>query len=109
MSIIGALLLDGQERPPVDFSVDSFPETHFPSAGPAAGSTSSSHGEAASGNNPSQHHVRMQAAIAAATVYGKSFVYPSPNAFIGYYFSLCSVHTHKLSCRMPIFALGVGG
>ncbi|KAJ0080578.1 hypothetical protein Patl1_23866 [Pistacia atlantica] len=31
-------------------------------------------------NNLSQHQARLQAAAAAASIYGKSFVYPSPNS-----------------------------
>ncbi|XP_031495684.1 ERAD-associated E3 ubiquitin-protein ligase HRD1B-like [Nymphaea colorata] len=70
---------------------------HGGSEGSGAGSSSGNHGEAASGNNLSQHHVRMQAAIAAASVYGKSFVYPSPNAIIG-----------SEGCALPHFYLPVG-
>ncbi|KAF6165326.1 hypothetical protein GIB67_018770 [Kingdonia uniflora] len=45
--------------------------------GVGAASTSSS----APGDDLSQHQARLQAAAAAASIYEKSFVYPSPNTF----------------------------
>ncbi|KAL7148934.1 hypothetical protein ABFS83_05G006400 [Erythranthe nasuta] len=52
-----------------------------PQQGTTAPSTSSpsSAGNSASNNNISQHQIRLQAAAAAAAIYEKSFVYPSPS------------------------------
>ncbi|EYU22388.1 hypothetical protein ABFS82_05G006200 [Erythranthe guttata] len=52
-----------------------------PQQGTTAPSTSSpsSADNSASNNNISQHQIRLQAAAAAAAIYEKSFVYPSPS------------------------------
>ncbi|XP_044477822.1 ERAD-associated E3 ubiquitin-protein ligase HRD1B-like [Mangifera indica] len=38
--------------------------------------------DASADNNLSQHQARLQAAALAASIYGKSFVYPSPNSLV---------------------------
>lgn len=52
--------------------------------GTGAGSTSAqgSAGSGEAGDNLSQHQVRLQAAAAAASVYEKSYVYPSANTLV---------------------------
>ncbi|KAJ4721007.1 E3 ubiquitin ligase [Melia azedarach] len=54
-------------------------DTHQPGTGTASTSAQSSV-DGVTNNNLSQHQARLQAAAAAASVYGKSFVYPSPNS-----------------------------
>lgn len=53
-------------------------------AGAAGTSSQGSSGDSAANNNVSQHQTRLQAAAAAAAIYEKSFVYPSPNALMRY-------------------------
>ncbi|XP_057777299.1 ERAD-associated E3 ubiquitin-protein ligase HRD1B-like [Salvia miltiorrhiza] len=50
--------------------------------GTAGTSSEGSSGDGVANENVSQHQTRLQAAAAAATLYEKSFVYPSPNALM---------------------------
>ncbi|XP_047958937.1 ERAD-associated E3 ubiquitin-protein ligase HRD1B-like [Salvia hispanica] len=50
--------------------------------GTAGTSTQGSSGDGVANDNVSQHQIRLQAAAAAASLYEKSFVYPSPNALM---------------------------
>lgn len=53
-------------------------------AGTAGTSSQGSSGDGMANNNVSPHQTRLQAAAAAAAIYEKSFVYPSPNALTRY-------------------------
>lgn len=59
------------------------------------GSTSAqgSVGNGTAGDNLSQHQARLQAAAAAASIYEKSYVYPSANTLV-WYASLCYDFNH---------------
>ncbi|KAA8533482.1 hypothetical protein F0562_031084 [Nyssa sinensis] len=50
--------------------------------GTASASSQGSTGSGAANDNMSQHQARLQAAAAAASIYGKSYVYPSSNALM---------------------------
>ena len=59
------------------------------------GSTSAqgSVGNGLAGDNLGQHQARLQAAAAAASIYEKSYVYPSANTLV-WYAPLCYVYNH---------------
>jgi len=59
------------------------------------GSTSAqgSVGNGPVGDNLSQHQARLQAAAAAASIYEKSYVYPSANSLV-WYAPLCYIFNH---------------
>ncbi|KAG9454400.1 hypothetical protein H6P81_007304 [Aristolochia fimbriata] len=56
-------------------------DPHRQGIAPAAASTQGSAEGSAAGDAFSQHRARLQAAAAAASVYGKSIAYPYPNAY----------------------------
>ena len=67
--------------------------TNFPVGTGTSATGTSSQGSVSSGEangNISQHQARLQAAASAASMYQKSFVYPSPSTLAWYALFLCS-------------------
>ncbi|KAH6809887.1 RING/U-box superfamily protein [Perilla frutescens var. frutescens] len=58
------------------------PNSHQQGTSTAGTSSQGSSGDGVANDNVSQHQARLQAAAAAAAIYEKSFVYPSPNALM---------------------------
>ncbi|KAL0363888.1 UNVERIFIED_CONTAM: ERAD-associated E3 ubiquitin-protein ligase HRD1B [Sesamum angustifolium] len=81
---------------------------HQQGTGTAGTSSQGSTVDGAANNNVSQHQARLQAAASAASLYEKSFVYPSPNALMWSpgYTSLPKTFGHPASTSM---ANNVGG
>lgn len=53
-------------------------------------------GGSVANDNISQHQARLQAAASAASIYQKSFVYPSPSTLLWYTFSSTAYYSWYL-------------